>query len=284
MAKPNIVRRTVVWWFQPPTSQFVTVNFIVDATAARSYLAGLAERGTRVPFNQLVAAAIARTLTEHPYANGRIIGQRIVTHPHVGIAMPVNLLDRAGLDREISMVVVEGVDELSLVQLAERAGRTLRAEREGRSETPLIKQMLSAGNLLPQTVFRGFLRAVDFAANTPGTGDLLYRKCGITTALSNVGAAVRELDGVLFRGADIHLPPRLFQVGTFWGTSAVQDEVVPHQGVPTVRPMLPVLLLFDHRLVDGVRGSRLVQSFSRVMQAPAEAFGIDGTARIGVGG
>jgi pyruvate/2-oxoglutarate dehydrogenase complex dihydrolipoamide acyltransferase (E2) component len=281
LAKPNIVRRTVVWWFQPPSSPFVTVNFSVDATAARAYLASLAAGGTRVTLNHLVAACIARTLREHPYANGRIIGQRIVTHPHVGLAMPVNLLDAAGLDREISMAMIGGIDEMTLTGLAVEAGKTLSAERSGKSETPLIKQMLGLGNQLPHTLFKAALRAVDFGANAPGIGDYFFHKYGVTSALSNVGSTVKSLDGVLFRGADIHLPPRLFQVGTFWGTSAIQDEVVPIGGVPTVRPMLPVLMLFDHRMVDGVRGSRLVHTFCAALQNPAACFGANGQRVIG---
>lgn len=281
MPKPNVVRRTVVWWFQPPSSPFVTVNFSVDASRARAYLASLAAGGLRVTVNHLVAACVARTLMMHPYANGRVIGQRIVTHPHVGLAMPVNLLDGTGLDREISMAMVTEVDELTLVELAERSSRTLNAERSGKSETPLIKQMLGIGNRMPQTLFRACLRVVDFGANTPGLGDFFFHKYGVTTALSNVGSTLKAVDGVLFRGADVHLPPRLFQVGTFWGTSVVQDEVVPVDGVPTVRPMLPVLFLFDHRLVDGVRGSRMVRTFSEALQNPAEHFGDDGRRRIG---
>ncbi len=281
MPRPNVVRRTVVWWFQPPSSPFVTCNFAVDATAARAYLAGLAAGGSRVTLNHLVAACVARTLTEHPYANGRVIGQRIVTHPHVGLAMPVNLLDGTGLDREISMAMISGIDELTLLELAERAGRTLNAERSGKSETPLVKQMLGLGSRMPHTVLRACLRVVDAGVNTPGFGDYFFHKYGVTSALSNVGSTLKPVDGLLFRGADVHLPPRLFQVGTFWGTSVVQDEVVAVAGVPTVRPMLPVLLLFDHRLVDGVRGSRIVRSFSEIFQNPAHHFGEAGGRRIG---
>lgn len=281
MARPNIARRTVLWWFRPPTSPFVTVNFSVDATAARAYLAALAAGGTRVTLNHLVAACIARTLVEHPSANGRVIGQRIVTHPHVGLAMPVNLLDRPGLDREVSMATVAEVDEMTLAELAERAGRALTAERAGKSESPLIKPLLGLGEKLPSLLFRACLRVVDFGANTSVIGDYFFHAYGITSALSNVGSTVKPMEGVLFRGADIHLPPRLFQVGTFWGTSVVQDEVVPVGGVPAVRPMLPVLLLFDHRLVDGVRGSQLVRSFAAAFQNPEEAFGSDAGRRIG---
>ncbi len=281
MSRPNVVRRTVIWWFQPPTSPYVTVNFAVDATNARAYLARLAERGVRITLNQLVAAAIARTLVEHPYANGRIIGERLVLAKRVGIAMPVNLLDAAGLRREVSMATVADVDQLTLGELATRATRTLDAERAGEPKNPLIRTMFALGEWAPQLFFRSTLRAVDAAVNTSYLGDVLYHQIGVTTALSNVGAATRAADGLWFRGADIHLPQRLMQVGTFWATGALQDEVVPVDGAPAIRPILPCVLLFDHRLVDGVRGTKLVQTFAALLRDPEAAFGAEGSARIG---
>ncbi|GDX82979.1 hypothetical protein LBMAG42_47900 [Deltaproteobacteria bacterium] len=271
----------MVWWFRPPSNPFVTVNFAVDATEARVYLAKLATAGIRVTLNHLVAGSIGHTLAQHPYANARVIGQRIVQLPHVGIAMPVNLLDKAGLGRELSMAVVANVDQLTLAELAETTTKTLHAERDGQSKTPLINQMLSVGNALPHTFFKGFLRAVDAAANTPYLGDIAYRHFGVTTALSNVGATLKPIEGVLFRGADVMPPSRLFQVGTFWGSSTVQDEVIAVDGKPTVRPMLPMILLFDHRLIDGVRGSKIIQTFAAALRDPAGTFGDRGQIRIG---
>ncbi|MFN7146670.1 MAG: 2-oxo acid dehydrogenase subunit E2 [Myxococcota bacterium] len=48
-------------------------------------------------------------------------------------------------------------------------------------------------------------------------------------------------------------------------------------GAPAVRPMLPVLFQFDHRLVDGVLGARIATRFGAVLRDPASVFGPDGT-------
>ncbi len=280
-ARPNVVRRAIVWWFRPPNNPFVTVNFAVDATASRAYLSRLATGGRRVTLTHLVAATIARTLTQHPYANGRVVGQRIVLLPNVGIAMPVNLLGSDGLDRELSMASVENVDGMTLAALAEATTKRMGAEREGKPAHPLIKSLIAAGEALPHSLFRVFLHGLDTAANMSHVGDRVFRMVGVTTALSNVGSTIRGVDGVLFRGADVQPPSRLLQVGTFWGTSTIQDEVVPIGGKPTVRPMLPVLFLFDHRLLDGVRGSRMIQTFCATMLDPEAAFGPEAERLIG---
>ncbi len=282
-ARPNVVRRAIIWWFRAPNNPFVTVNFAVDATASRAYLRMLAAGGRRVTLTHLVAATIARTLTEHPYANGRVVGQRIVLLPNVGIAMPVNLLGSDGLDRELSMASVENVDGMTLAALANATTKRTGAEREGKPAHPLIKSLIAAGEALPHSLFRVFLRGFDTAANMSHVGDRVFRAAGVTTALSNVGSTIKGVDGVLFRGADVQPPSRLLQVGTFWGTSTIQDEVIPIGGTPTIRPMLPVLFLFDHRLLDGVRGSRMIQSFCTAMLDPEAAFGAGGERLIGRG-
>lgn len=279
--RPNVARRTLVWWFAPPTNPYVTANFVVDASFARAWLERVnAGAAVRITLNHLVAAAIARTLVEHPYANGRVIGQRIVLASSVGIAMPVNLLGNDKIGRELSMTSVEAVESLTLRDLADRTTRRLSAEREGKAGHPLMGRLIRIGEAAPHTLFKVVLHAVDTVANTSYIGDHVYRALGVTTALSNVGAAIRPGDGLLFRGADVQLPNRLLQVGTFWGTSVVQDEVIPVDGVPAVRPMLPCLLIFDHRLVDGVRAARVIQTFGALLRDPQATFG-DGDTRIG---
>lgn len=182
------------------------------------------------------------------------------------------------------MASIEAVDDLTLTGLAAKATRGLRSEREGKPQNPVMKAMMSLGEAVPHSLYKVSLHAVDRAVNTAHVGDRIYRYIGVTTALSNVGSTIRPTDGLLFRGADLMLPNRLMQVGTFWGTGAVQDEVIPVAGVPTVRPMLPVVFLFDHRVIDGVRASKVLQTFADLFRDPEACFGADGERRIGVEG
>lgn len=246
--------------------------------AGRTYLAALAgQAGTRVSLNHLVAAAIARTLRDYPKANGRVIGRDIVLADRVGIAMPVNLMGHADGESELSMTLVSDVDRLSLRQLAEVARTRVAAERAGRPTDPVVRTLLSLAQHAPGPLFHGALTAFDRALQTPPIGRAFYRKVGVTTGLSNAGAAFSPKAGLLFRGATVSPPQRLFQVGTFWGVSAVQDEVVPVDGVVAIRPMLPMIMLFDHRLIDGVMAGRVATRFGEILTHPSAYFGEDGT-------
>ena len=40
--------------------------------------------------------------------------------------------------------------------------------------------------------------------------------------------------------------------------------------------MLPVVLIFDHRLIDGVRASQLILRMRQILGDPAAVFGADG--------
>ena len=82
---------------------------------------------------------------------------------------------------------------------------------------------------------------------------------------------------MLFRAGAMELPQRLFHVPTVWGLSSLQDEVWAVDGKPEVRPVLPVILLFDHRLFDGVMAGRILVRLNDLLQSPEEHFGSDGS-------
>lgn len=281
---PSVVRRALLWWFGWPGNPYITVNFAVDVSGALAYLqrlaAGRAE--PRVSVGALIAATIGRVLGDFPEANARIVGRRIVPSDHVGIAMPVNLLGHAaGARREVSMALVQRVEELSLREVAAASAASVRAERAGVVDDPLLRQLLELLDGASQRMVDATLATLDRAMDRSALAERLYGYFPVTTALSNAGAAIGRTPGMLFRGADIALPQRLVHIGTFWALASIQDEVVAVDGAPAVRPMLPVLFLFDHRLVDGVIGARITVRFGEILRDPAAVFGADGERRGG---
>jgi hypothetical protein len=279
---PSVVRRGLLWWFSPPADPYLVVNFSLDMTAARAYLARLNGRpgGARVTVNHLVCAAVARTLAVWPSANAQVRGRRIIPRPHVGVAMPVNLLDTpVGARRELSATILPAAETLSLRAVAEASSRAFTAERADAVENPLFRHLMTGFERLPDPLMVALLNGLDRGRHRRFVSELLFRAAPITTGITNPGAGFRAIDGMLFKGGALTLPPRLFHIGTLWAVMPVQDEVVAHRGQPAIRPMLPMMLLFDHRLLDGVMGGRVVSSFSSFILDPVAEFGDDG-ARI----
>ncbi len=274
----STLRRFLLWWFSSPGSPWVSINVAIDFSTSEAYLERVnAAPGARVSVQHLVTAAVARALTEHPEANARIIGRDIVPQPHVGVVMPVNLLGHAGeASRELGMALVAEAERLSLRQIAEKVRGEVRAERSGKVQNRLIRRILQLGELLPQGLMERGLEQLDRLASNPLTASAIHAQMPMTTGISNVGAAFRDLEGAWFRGASVTIPLRLIHIGTLWGIAPVQDEVVPVDGQPAVRPVLPVLMVFDHRLIDGVRAARLLRTFADLLADPEAAFGPEG--------
>ena len=68
-------------------------------------------------------------------------------------------------------------------------------------------------------------------------------------------------------------------MGTFWGITGIQKEVIPIDGIPQIRPMLPIMFVFDHRLIDGFKASELSLELIKCFQNPEAYFGDDGGMR-----
>ncbi|MFT5682165.1 MAG: pyruvate/2-oxoglutarate dehydrogenase complex dihydrolipoamide acyltransferase (E2) component [Myxococcota bacterium] len=276
--KPSVIREFLLWWFAPPYSPWVSTSVAIDFTDSRSYLARLAEQdGPKVSIQHLLTAAIGRALADFPDANSRVIGGKIVPSDQVAVAMPVNLLGhKGGKDRELSAAIVEHADTRSLRDIADRTRKTIAEERDGRVTNPIGRWLMRGIKHLPGPAIRRSLDLMDRAAQQAPIAERLFAQMPITTGLTNPGATLANQEGILFRGAALNLPGRLMHLGTVWAVSAVQDEVIPVNGVPAVRPMLPVVLVFDHRLIDGVRASRLILRLRGVLGDPEEEFGEDG--------
>ncbi len=280
----TIIRHFTSWFFEPPNDPWVSISFSVDGRAALAYLDRLAERdrlaggtGSRVSLNHLLAAIIGRVLRDHPYANARIIRGRVVQEHKVGVAMPVNLLGHeAGKSRELSIMAVEDVDRRSLRDIAGEARKTVREEREGRIQNPLIARLLPALDGTPRAVVHGALHVINRAMRVPSVARAFYNQVPVSTGLTNPGAALRANDGFQFRAAAMSVPNRLVHVATIWGAAPLQDEVMPIDGEPTVVRAIPMVLVFDHRVIDGVRAGRLVQAVADLIRDPEPVFGEDG--------
>ena len=275
----SAVRRFLLWWMGHPANPYVCVNAAIDFAPARAYIAALRTQDAAPPVTvqHLLAAAIAQTYKKFPSINARIIGDRIRRIERVGIAMPVNLLGHQGGEaRELSMAVVEDLDQMTLRQVAQACTRTVKAERAGSAQNPLVRWLLPAVGALPLPLVFGGLHVVGAVSRHPLLAHRLFQLAPVTTALTNPGAAFGQVPGMLFRGGSIAVPTRMGHVGSLWGVAPVQDEAVALDGQVVVRPMLPVLYCFDHRLVDGVMAGRILVHFGRLLATPAAAFGADG--------
>jgi pyruvate dehydrogenase E2 component (dihydrolipoamide acetyltransferase) len=83
---------------------------------------------------------------------------------------------------------------------------------------------------------------------------------GSTFTISNYGSYGGGM------GTPIINPPEV----AILGVGRMKDEVVAQDGQPVVRPILPLALSFDHRLIDGAASGRFMRTLIDLLENPAQ--------------
>ena len=131
--------------------------------------------------------------------------------------------------------------------------------------------MIRLAERTPDRLTKKILDGIDAISKHPQTSQKIFDIFPATTAISNPGSNhPRDLEGIVFRGGSFHPPLRIARVGTFWGITGIQKEVLPINGKAEVREVLPIMLSFDHRLIDGLKASKLLLAFSEALKDPQE--------------
>jgi pyruvate/2-oxoglutarate dehydrogenase complex dihydrolipoamide acyltransferase (E2) component len=248
----------------------------VDFSAAQKYLGDLRDLGMRVTVQHLLTAAIGRVYKEYPMANSHVLGEQIIRHEHVGVAIPVNLDGNGKFSREIGLILVEKAEQMSLYQLAQHASRRLREEHNGKQKSFVFSKVLPLVERCPSLLLRGFFDIFGLAMRLPAVANWIHRIFPLTILISNPGAAFSTPQGCVIKGAAISLPQRVFSLGTYMAVFPIQDEVLAIDGQAVVRPVLPLTYFFDHRLFDGVLCGKIISRLVEILRDPVGEFGADG--------
>ena len=170
----------------------------LDFTELKSCCANLSQKGLhRISINALVMAAVARTLTKHPYLNAQLLENEIFVFEAVNLGMAV------ATDAGLVVTVLRNADQLSLQEISEkivdlagraRAGKIALEDIEGGTFTVSNLGMLGvdAGVPIPRPpesaiVLFGAVRPRPAAVN----GELALREtCWVTLSYDH-----RFIDG-----------------------------------------------------------------------------------------
>ena len=265
-----------MWWFDVPFSPWVCGNIVIDVTRTKEFLATInSKQDEHVTIQHLIAKSVAHALQQVPQANARIIGKKIHPQSNVGIAMPVNLIGhQAGKKQELSMLLLKDAQKKNLLEIARETQFQKKQEQQGNVQSSFIRNMMKLAEKTPERLTYKILDGIDALSKNTQTGSKIFEQFPATTAITNPGSNhPRDIEGIMFRGGSFHPPLRIAHVGTFWAITGIQKEVLPIQGKPEVREVLPVMLTFDHRLIDGFKASELLLAFSDALQNPQNYFG-----------
>lgn len=236
----------------------------IDAGPGREYVRRLRERtDVRVTLTHLVGKAVALAIREWPEVNAVVRRGRLVY-----VRESVDVFFQVALDggEDLSGSKVASADTKSLIdisrELAARAER-LRAHRD-----PTLQRTQRVLDRTPDLLRGPALRAAEALTYDLG---LDLRRFGIpydqfgSAMVTNVGTFGLPLGFAPL--VPFSRTPLLLTVG------ALRDAPVAVDGDVQVRPMLPIGVTFDHRLMDGFGAGQLARRFMHVMRNPDAVLG-----------
>jgi pyruvate/2-oxoglutarate dehydrogenase complex dihydrolipoamide acyltransferase (E2) component len=235
----------------------------LDVSLALAYLERLErETGTKLTLTHLVGKALAVAIGACPEVNAVVRrGRQVYTRQSVDVFFQV-VFDEGNL----SGAKVQGADAKSLVEIAAELGQ--RAATIRQKQPHELSRSDATLERLPALIRRSVLRGIEAAVYDWGI-DL--RRFGVPE--DGFGSAMVTNVGVF--GLPHGLAPLVpfARVPIVLTVGALADAPVAENGQVVVRPVLPVGVTLDHRILDGYQAGKLARRFIAVMQDPARELG-----------
>lgn len=245
-----------------PSDPTIYAPLDIDVSKAQAWLADQRARtGVKVTFTHLVGKAVALAVARRPEVNVVVRrGRQLYQRGHIDVFFQVAY--EGGED--LAGVKVVGADVKSVVEIArelhERAER-LRANEP--DETSTARKLMSATPAVARGPLLHFLERLtyDLGLDLSALG-VPHDQFG-SAMVTNVGSF--GLSRAFAPLVPFSRAPVVITIG------AVEPKPVAVEGRVEVRPVLPLGVTLDHRVVDGFQASQMADVFRCVIEDPATA-------------
>jgi pyruvate dehydrogenase E2 component (dihydrolipoamide acetyltransferase) len=262
-------RKIAKAFWSPPSEGLIYGHLVMDVTRLRRFQADVEEKfEIRPSVGHILGKAIAHALTVVPQANAKIIWGRAYIKDTVDVYFQVDVQD----GKDLSGVVVPDTGKKTVVEVAQILRENAERLRKGKDEQYEKTQKGCVGKL-PSWGIRWLL----------GTLTFLEYNFGITPTF--LGAREEPFGTVMLTnvssfGIDVGYAPLVpvSRVPFVALMGRVVDRPVVRDGEVVIRPMLTASATFDHRLLDGNKIGKIVNTIKAYMEDPytveAAALGI----------
>lgn len=239
----------------------------VDCTGLQAYLRRVnAESDVLVTPAHVLVAATARALAAHPQFNRRVLKRRVWDYRRVNIVMPFQKKTTVGVD----VTMFEDADRKSVTGIATEAWRTAQAAVRGGSGVAEPVYMRFPRRL--QAMLLPFHVWLVNSVNRPVRETNKRQR--------SASALVNYLGGKEMAPMRSYKPSRLpYDIAMTTVTmGAIEPRPAAVAGAVVVRPVAPLFVRADHRLVDAHEVGRFVETVRRLVANPALIDGSGGNA------
>lgn len=215
-------------------------------------------RESKLSTTQLFTSVMAHAIAENPQVNRMIRGVNLYQREDIDIFLQVSV-DELGED--LSGTVIRHADKKNFAQIKEELLAAAKSIRNDEDES--FRKVKRRVSMMPHIFTRPILSLLDFILYrlnfySPffGVRDDPFGSCMITSAV-NFGAE--------FAFAPI---PTISHVSLVISLFKIKDEAVVENGEIRIRPTLTVGATLDHRIIDGVYASKLIESMKKYIESP----------------
>ncbi len=251
-------RKLALHAWDPPSDPTVYGLLDLDVSETLPFLAELRrETGVRITLTHLVGHAVALAIRARPEVNALVRFGALYQRETIDVFFQVAFEGGENLaGHKVARADEKGIVGIAR-ELQDGAGRVRSGDAENVKTTGRFKR-------LPGSVLGMVTRAVTFATYDLGldlsTFGVPYDGFG-SAMVTNVGSF--GLSAGLAPLVPLARCPLLVLVGE------VQERAVVRDGSVVARPILPLGVTFDHRLLDGYQASVLAKTFREIVEHPS---------------
>ena len=259
ISKLSTWRRLALHTWRAPNDPTVHGMLDIDATEALSFVRALRDRtGQKITVTHLVGHAIAKAIAERPEVNAIVRFGRIYQRETIDVFFQVAFEGGENLAGH----KVARANEKSIVEIARELSEGAGQVRSGKAENVKASKKFSK---MPSSVLGLLVKATEVL-----TYDLGLDLTRLGVPYDGFGSAMVTNVGSF--GLTVGLPPLvpfsrcplLLLVGEVTEKPVARDHEV------VVRPVLPIGVTFDHRLLDGYQAGILAKTFRAIIERPFE--------------
>lgn len=255
-------RRLALNTWDTPTDPKIYGTLEIDATEANAYLQALrSQGGPRVTVTHLVGHAVALAIRERPEVNAILRHRTLYRRETIDVYFQIAF--EGGEDLNGAKIV--SADQKGVVGIARELEESARAVRERRAKTVSNAKTFSK---LPSFITGPAMRLGTFAHYELG---LDLQRFGVpwdgfgSVMVTNVGSF--GLATGLAPLVPFSRCPLILLLGE------IRERPVVRDGQIVARPILPIGVTLDHRVIDGYQASKLAARFVHIMENPREVLG-----------
>ncbi len=233
---PKNRRHTYYFLSEARSNAQVFLTTEIDMSAVRDLRENFRQQGESLSYITFLIKVISRTIKDYPYANSSLhAGWWPKLALYEQVVAKFTLDKTAAGERLVAAAAIEDSDRLSEVDIQKAIDIFKAADYENSDQFEKIRKLNNVSRFL---------------------GRLLYR-----LILSNP-VRRQAIQGSFTITSLGHRPIRAFfpiSANTLaFGVGAMEDKVVVDAGNPVVKPLMPVSMAFDHRVIDGAMAADIL--------------------------